>query len=376
MTTLLAELLKTKTEEEALAFVIEKLQSKDVPTTSWHTGSWGDIVAHVEAEYAAEIDATIANIAMGGFLDLAATITPEGGPGWLDLLAEGFFQEKRQPAVATRGDVRMATPIGVGPYIRPAGAITVSDASRAFAFRNVEEAHIPYGGTAPVSFQAVKPGAAFNLSNGGITVLQTSLPGVTIATPAIAGTSSWISRQGTDVESNALLVARCKNKWGTIGSGSNDASYLYYATSASPEVTRTRIVSDPTTGIVKVVVAGPSGPLTSDAFAKVVARLAGKSPLTVRVVAVNALPSNTAIAGAIKVSGAYDLGATLAAAQASVLAFGRAQDIGQTLILEKLQAAIVDTPGVLDLSMTAPLINTSLGSTTVFTPNFLLTATR
>lgn len=374
--TLLADLLKSRTEEEALAFVLQKLKDNGAPTTSWQTGSWGDVTAHYEAAYTAELDATIALVAQGGFLRRAALITPEGGPGWLDELAEGFFKRERAQATATRGKLRLTYAPGVGPVTKAAGTVTVSDGTRKLAFTNAAALTIPLGGSVDADIVAAKPGAAYNLANGGITVLQTSLPGVTISNPAIAGTSSWITAQGTDVQSNALLVDACENQWGTIGSGANDSSYLSYVTSASLEVTRTRLIQDPDTGIVQVVIAGPSGPVSTDAFNAVAAKLLVKRPLCVRALAVNATASNTGIAGSVIVNGGYDLAATLAAAQSSVLAFGRTQAIGQLLILEKLKAAIVDTIGVDDVVLTAPLINTSLGATTVFTPNFLLTATR
>jgi uncharacterized phage protein gp47/JayE len=374
--TLLSDLLATKTEADALAFMLSKLQANGIQETSWAPFSLPTALLQGESSYLADLDATIARIAAGGFLDLAALVTPEGGPGWLDLLCQGVFQETRKPATTTRGQVTLVDAGANGPTTIQPGQLFISDPTRRFLFQNLGGGTLPLSGSLPLTLQASSPGAAYNLSNGALTVLQSSLPGVTVSNPAISGTTSWITQQGTDVESNALYVARCKNKWGTLGSGSTSSAYLYWATFASSEVTRTRLLEDPDTGTVTVVVAGPSGPLTTDGYNAVNALLQVKRVLCVKVVATNATGTNTNIAGNVIVDGAYDLTATLAAVQANVLAYARSTAIAGTMILDKLIAAIVDTPGVTNLALTGPTSDLTLLGTQVFTPNFLLTASR
>jgi hypothetical protein len=72
MATDLATLLQSKTADTILTELLADLQSAGFPVTAWQPGNAGRTLAKVDARALASLYARIAEIARGGYLDLAA----------------------------------------------------------------------------------------------------------------------------------------------------------------------------------------------------------------------------------------------------------------------------------------------------------------
>lgn len=366
----LSDLMKVLSKDDVLTSFISLLRLGGFPVASWHSGSLQKHTAETESSLLADLTEAVRNSTKGGFIKLAAEIDD----AWVDLCAENVFAETRKAAVYTQGSVRLTDAGGSGPHTISPGGFWVANEDRSLRFvtTNATNETLPMGGTLTLTFQAESPGANYNVGNGALVEALTPLPGVTVEN-IDPGTGTWITQQGTDAESNEALVQRCLDKWSTIGSGSDEAAYRYYATSASNEITRAKVYS-PGAGSVRVVVGGASGPVSSTALAAAVALIESKRPLGVPdVVTSNAIARAQTITGVLYVDSGRDLASTLSAAQAAVDARARLTAIGGKVSRERIiRELMVD--GVNDLTLSAPADDLQLALDEVWVPSYALTA--
>lgn len=339
----LVDLIDPSTSEEMLADLLQEASDAGFPTTSWQSGSVPRTLLQIEAETLAGLSQTISEIAAGGYLDLATG-------DWLTLLARGVFGEERIAAVRTTGVATLTCSSAAGPYTIGARSIWVSDALGR-RFTNTSAGTLPSSGTLSIDLEAEFAGAEYNVANGAIDRMVTPLPGVTVSNPDPGG-GTWIDVSGADAESDELLRERCRDKWSTIGSGSTESAYEYWARQASAEVRRV-VVRDhdnlgvDTDGHVTVILAGNSGTVKGGAVSAVAAYVDERRPVcdTVHVASADALPIT--VTGTLYVRAGYGtiaLGEALDAidALASELAIG--ETVYRAAIVEKamLPAGVVN----------------------------------
>lgn len=372
MTTSLAELYSPPTEDEVLEKALQISTLAKLPARAWQSTSVPRAVLEFEKFFLADLGTAIGLIARGGLIDDA-----EGD--WLDLYCESLYQERRKLAGFTILRVVLEDAEGQGPFTINGGDLIVSDATKAYQYENAvafgstpANGVLPQNGTLALAFRAQTPGAAYNLSNGAIKELLTSLPGVRVSNPGAPNTSILV--QGVDKETDPAYRQRCKDKWTTLATGSGEAAFRFHASSASGEVTRVRVTEDLTTGTVTVTVAGVSGPVTSGALADVDVRVQSKRPLTVKVVTANATPNTTPVVGNVYVSGTHDLTTTTAAVQNAINAYARAVDIGGTAYIAEIVAAAMAVPGVYNFTTTS--VDIPLAANAVWVPTFALIGLR
>lgn len=379
MGTSLQQLTAAPTAAQNLTTLLALLQLGGFPATAWQSGSTGPVLTNMEAQFLTSLGNAIASVAQGGYLALPGQPTTGAQGSWLDLLGTQIFQSPRNNASFTVGTVSIADAANAGPFtIQPAG-LTVSDASKKYLFQSNNSGNLtlPLGGTLSLSVQAAQQGAAYNLAPGVITTLITSLPGVTVSNPAVNG-QTWITAVGTDAETDTLYTGRLGAKWSTLGSGSNNGAYFYNATTSSItgtlEVTQCSVFA--VNGVVNIVVAGANGPVSANALTAVTTAINNMRPLTVQTNVVNAIASQTVISGTVYVKGSFDLSATLAAAQVALGQLFATVPIGGTCYRSAIIETIMNVSGVYNATIGAPAADVSLGSTTVFTPIYLLTTSR
>jgi uncharacterized phage protein gp47/JayE len=381
MGTSLQQLLDLPDDTGTLQALLALLQLGGFPVTAWQSGSVGPVLTNMEAKALASLGRAISKIAAAGYLARSDDPTTGAAGAWLDFLGEQVFQDKRNDATFTNGQVVLVDAANAGPFTIQPNGLWVSEASKKYLFNSTNQAilTLPLGGSLPVDVIAAEAGAAYNLAPGVISVLQTSLPGVTVSNPIPGGAQTWITSVGTDRESDALYTARLKAKWSTIGSGSTDGAYFYNATTPSVtgtnEVTQCGVSNDGSGGVL-VVVAGAAGPVSTTALTAVDAVMQAKRPLTVRVRTNNAIPSQTPFAGTVYVSSKYDLSATLSAVQVAIAALCRTVPIGGTLYVAQVIETIMMVPGVYNVALQLPATTVALGSGYVLTPLFMLSAAR
>jgi len=366
MTVSLADLLTIPTKDQVIDKFAGLLRLAGFPVASWQTTSFMRHTVETESDLHVDLATLIQKVAKGGFIKLAVEV----GDSWVDLCADNVFAEVRKGAVFTQGRAEIADTAGIGPVTINPGTFYIANANKTLRYFNVTGGSIPLNGSLPLTFQAETAGGEWNVGPGELVEILTPQPGLKVSNPA-QETGTWISQQGTDVETSERLAQRCLDKWSMIGSGSDDGAYRYRATSSSAEITDALVFS-PGGGAVRVVLRGDSGPVSLAALAAATSIILQKRPIGVPdVLVLNANPFVQPLAGTVFVTPGRDPAATLAAVQASVNAFQRKLPLGAKVSREKvIRALLVDN--VDDLDLTTPLLDVQIGQTDVWLPSYAL----
>lgn len=253
----ISDVLSAATRAEWETKILAWATSLGLTTTSWQPGGAARTIITVIAEALSATDSVSADIAAGGWLDTAAAVTPEGGPGWLDLCAQYGFDVTRTPATYGTSTVQLTnTGAAVGPL--PAGTYHLRAAS-GNTYTNSAAITIGAGGTTTIAI-VCDQAAAVDGGGSALTAI-TAYPGVTVGTMVTAAV-------GAPAESNANLVARCRLKLASLGPKLGTASsFQYFALSPdldgypalSSTITRCKVVADPASGEIQVIIANASG---------------------------------------------------------------------------------------------------------------------
>lgn len=242
----LDQLLQPVTEDEALDTVFALATSLGFQTTAWQSGEPGLTLCYLLAKLYSDLSKAGPAVARGGFARFARD-------GWLDLLAESLFDEKRGESVFARHTVVLECAANAGPYqIRP-GLFWVGSSS-GLRFVSASGGNLAAGGTLSLTVQAESAGRAYNVGLGAIRTLLTPLPGVTC-------TNTELLQNGTDEEPDESLSPRVRGKWATLAAQAGREAYRFWARKASLEVTEIRVSDDNPLGpgTVRGIIAGSSG---------------------------------------------------------------------------------------------------------------------
>jgi hypothetical protein len=306
----LDELLTSDTEDEVLEFLLTELGFEDFPVTDYEPGGAGFTLLKIVARAIAEYQGVLREIAAGGLLDEAAKLT---ATGWLTLLAKSWFELDRIAAVFAKPKFRLTCAAGAGPFTITPGQlwVRVTATGKLFNSANTSNETLTSGGTLDLEFRAESPGADHNLALGAGLELATALPGVTVTTQETStGSGTCMVVPGTDEESNAALLRRCRSRWATIGLQKTRDAYAFLATN----VKLADGTSDPATvSVTKVLVddTNPRGPNTVDVY---LAGEAGGIPAGPIVTAVDTyLQERKALSADLLVAGATDASVSVAA---------------------------------------------------------------
>jgi uncharacterized phage protein gp47/JayE len=361
----LAELTKPVTKDEELTTLLELATLAAFPATAWQPGAVPRTLLELEAETLSKLSELVAAIAKGGLLDQA-----EGD--WLTLLAASVFDVTRLAAIKTRGTVEVVCAVGAGPYTIQFGQLVATDASgKRFRNTNVVPANLTSGGTKYFDFEAEVGGAAYNIPANTLTILLTPLAGVTINNPVTPPETTWLTVTGADEETDAQLRARCKAKWATIGSGSTADTYVYWATTASPEVKRVKVLEHNNLGVsadghVTLYLAGDGGPVSGGAVDLVAEYVAPRRPLCISEHIASASGLAITITATVYVQAAY-----LAAAQGAMpgvfTTFARSLTIAGTVYRSAIIEQLMSPTGVENTVLAAPASDTVLAFNQVAT---------
>lgn len=167
------------------------------PITNWPAIGVGNAMTQIDAQAMADLNILVAQAIAGGFTQswinppLVNGVPTPPPDGWLDLLAQSFYNRQRGAALQTQGVCFLLAAPNAGPYTILPGQLFASSANGQFVFTNVGGTTITKGGSAFVTFQALNPGAAYNqvesygigASGYWITSLLTPLAGISITNP-------------------------------------------------------------------------------------------------------------------------------------------------------------------------------------------------
>jgi uncharacterized phage protein gp47/JayE len=358
--TTLADLTTPTTYEAERQALLDLLAAAGFPVTSWRAGGVARTLVEIDAQALADFTALRVSIAKGGLLHAASG-------DWLTLLAAEVYAIARNPAVQTKGTVRLTASAEAGPYtVTPGQLRFASTSGLRYQSANLGNLTLAKGGTLDVPVAAESPGAAYNVANGTITTLATPLPGVTCNNPDPGG-GTWVTTSGVDEESDAALVSRCEARWPESGFGSPAASYDLWARTADPTITRTKVAASGTVaGRVDVYAAGASGPVGAGAVTAAQTYITPRAPLGVTPVVANTSALAVTVTATLYGKSQYQAPAT-AAATTAIQSLIAATPIGGTVYKAALFEALMSPTGVENVTIAAPAGDTSLTAAQVAT---------
>lgn len=256
MSLTLSQVLSVATIAQWEAQLLSYASGLGLTATAWQPGGIARTIFAVFARALNSEDQITYDIAAGGFLDTASAITPEGGPGWLDLVAQYNFAVTREPATQGSSTVTITnTGAPIGPL--PVGTYHLQ-ASSGNTYRNSTVITLATGATTmPILCDQ------FGETDGAGTAMTpiTTYSGVSSSTLTTAAV-------GSSAETNANLIARCKLKLAALAPKlGGQSSYQYFVLTTteagyptlSGAITRVRVSANPVTGRVLVYIATSSG---------------------------------------------------------------------------------------------------------------------
>lgn len=345
------------------------------PATSWQAGSLPLTLVENDAAVMADVYALVRALGEGGFLETAAG-------DWLDLWATDVYQFQRTLGLTTQGYVLLSDPSSQGPFTITQNQLwfVSNDGKR---FNSVGTYTLNAGGTVSVLVQAERAGSSYNVANNTIVNFITPLPSVTVNNPVYAN-GTWITRPGTNNETDALYRQRCKARWPSLGTGLTADVYDLFAKTAEPSVTRTKPIPSPTVaGQVDIYLAGASGPVGGGVVSSVAAYILPRLPLTVTQTVQSATGVAVTVTLTAYVSAGFAAQATVdITANLNALFSGGTSttgevlngfEIGGTVYLSQIVEQVMVVTGVRNATIAAPVSDTVLTATQVATLTLALT---
>lgn len=205
-----AQLLAFPTPDEALDEIVEVLDGLGFDTTDWVVGSKQRTLLMMAAFVYSKLAERNASIAQ------QTNVVEATGDG-LTVLAKSFFDNDRSLGQKTQGSFGLDLDAGQGPYTFAPLDLLVTDGN--VNFTNIGGGSLTAASPhLTMSFEAVDVGRRYNIDDrvwDDYLSLITSVVGVKVNTTVGTG-STWITRPGTDDETDSRLVDRCTTKWSTL----------------------------------------------------------------------------------------------------------------------------------------------------------------
>lgn len=348
MTTSLDDLTTPMTADEARAAIYAALAARGVKTTGWKTGAVVRTIVYGLGVVASALSTLQATLARGGFLDLAEE-------DWLSLVALYVFGETRAAGTFAATTVTL-TNSGGGVYSGAAGDLIVASSVNGKQYRSTEAYSLAALGTVNVAVEAIEVGEDSNAAAGDIDTVVTALNGVSVtnATGAV----------GTDEETDPVLRERCRAKWATLGTGSTEPAYDYWARTASSEVVRVTVrenddLGTTTDGDVTVVLAAASAGVSATAVSDVDSYIQTKRPLCANVHVASATAFAVPVTAALTVRTGYGA-AAVAEASSSLATYASSLRIGETVYRSAVIEVLMQPAGVVNAVLTVPTADVAL----------------
>lgn len=371
--TSITELTTPRTVDAIVTSELATLATEEFPVDAWAEGGAARSLVKADATALAVVESTVADLAKGNYGDTATG-------DWLDLLAASRFSITRIAATYATGEVRLTVASGAGPFTIPAGGLLVSDGTLRWRSTEAIATTIPSAAAVTFTVRAEVAGEEYNAAPNTITsILSPALPGVTCNNPVIGATSTWLSTSAVNREGDAALLARCRARWATLGSGFTRDAVAYWCRSAetAPGVnagcTRVSFGPVPGDGTYTVYVASSTGVLAGASVTAVQTELNLRKPITDTPTVVAAASATITVAGTVRfkstATGAEQIAVT-AAIRAYVNALAMPDDGDTTTVdLAGIHAAVYGAaPGrIADVDLSSPASDTSvsLGSVAV-----------
>jgi len=245
------ELIQSLTPDQVKATLYTLADSVGLQTTAWQKLSPLRSIFAIISQLFSGYSRGQATINRSGFLDLAVGV-------WLTLLAYFVYGVTRIPATFAPGTVTIDNG-GGGDYTFEAGDLVVLNTTTKKTYVNTAQVHIgPLVTGLVVAIRAVEIGSASTAAPGQIDDFVAASPLLTVTNPAAV--------VGEDEEADPDLRVRCRDKLGALSPAGPARAYAFIAKTPSLNggVAVNRVLVRPAlgNGTIRVVVAGPDGPIS------------------------------------------------------------------------------------------------------------------
>lgn len=354
----LNDITREPTQDETSQTIFNLLGAVGFPVTAWQPGNPGRTFVELISKMLGSLPLSIRQVAEMGILARSAG-------AWCTLYAAQFYNVERQAAVFAVGTLRLANNSGSTKTYAAGELLATSSTGK--LYRNVNAISIDDGDTLDDSWTAEQPGYAYNVNAGAITSLSTPIPGITITSPAVGTTGTWLTTYGAEEESDERLKLRCTGKWAEFALGSPDAAYTKWCLDASSQITAVTVSTPGYGGIIKIRLGGPAGGVPSSAVDAVNDLLDGTTDGRLRRALCATLDVASAVTLAIPVTGTVKVtkarkAAIPAEVETRLLAYFAAIPIGGEVKMAQIFEEIMTPVGVLDLTLLTPAVNVGLSA--------------
>lgn len=250
----ITDLLTPLTADQVRTTMVTTLVTLGIPADKWKKGGSLSTLLTVCATVIASFTSLLAQAIGSGFLETAAG-------NWLTLLAHFVYGVDRPEATFATGPLTL-TNAGGGTFDYAAGQATFLDPTTKKQFTNVNPFHLDPLSSLTIDIIASDAGSASSAAVGQISELVTFMLEVTCSNPSDV--------VGQDAMADPELRALCLASLGARSVRGPRTAYEYAVqvaknsvTGAGVNVNRWRVTPNSHTGHVGVVVASPSGPVTS-----------------------------------------------------------------------------------------------------------------
>jgi hypothetical protein len=326
------------------------------PVNDWNDGAVPKSQLEVWSLALSRAYKSIAAINNSGFLNLAA-------PSWIPVLAQNIFGITPFPASFTTGLQQFTVNSG-GPYTITGGKFTVATASGLRYFTsNTTPITITSAAPAYIPIIAESPGSAYNVLQGTINKLITSLPGVTVSNVPKAPATTWITDYGIDAETIKQIIQRCQARFGRLSKLQNYPTdgYVSLVRDLVAQIKKVSVFTNYYQGTARpgcatLFVAGDSGPVTPDVVAAVLAAINPyRNPLGTIFVD-SCIVANYPVPGTVEVAPDFNFDAVLAAIDDQLLEYQTEAQIGAKIYAARIIENVMLPQGVVNYKYSPALL--------------------
>lgn len=262
-----------KTKDDIRLDLFNEAKANLPKITNYNSGGVFRTLLEIVAEAVFSFYVLLSNVIKQAFVQTASG-------AWLDLKCEEIGLT-RKPATKTEGIVVFSRETADSTNIViPAGTIvkTKTDSKgKEYRFLTTEEAILASGSTSvSVPVIAEFEGAAYNVGANTITEIVSSIAGI----DSVNNSTDWITKEGTDEETDEELRERYWLKWEELARGSTKMAYVGYAKEVNGVVDVEVDDSWPRgQGTVDIYITGTNGMPTQTLIDEVQAVVNDKKPI-------------------------------------------------------------------------------------------------
>lgn len=159
---------------------------------------------------------------------------------FLTELSKNRYGHERIQNTTAQGTANVSSSLGVlAPATTTYDPGTIQFTEGSLTFFNIESITVLSGSVTSGSFECSEPGIVGNLPYN--TVVTANPSSLDVWIPQIGTTGTWLTRRGTDQETDKTLKQRNETKWATLGFTTPAHLKYHLIASGSNEVTKVRI---------------------------------------------------------------------------------------------------------------------------------------